>query len=133
MDPDAIHREADQQVAHDAETQAIRQRMFDALRSVEAHTAQAEVGLAVVDAYRAFAVAAPDPPAEPVEKSEEAGGGFAVDMLPHSIFTPSLADLAELQLRPPSHASTPDSTLGAVSHGGAASSSYGQLPAAVSS
>ena len=34
MEPDAIDQEEDQQVAHDAETQAIRQRMFDALRSV---------------------------------------------------------------------------------------------------
>ena len=50
---------ADQQVARDAETQMIRQRVLNLLQSAEQHTAQAEVGCTEVDAYQAVAAAAP--------------------------------------------------------------------------
>ena len=50
---------ADQQAQYDAETQAIRHRMQDAMQSFELHTVNAELQLAVVDAYGASSAAAP--------------------------------------------------------------------------
>ena len=90
----------------------LRQRVINLLQSAQQHTAPAEVGHTEVDAHQAFVAAAPEPPADPVEETDPIRAGISLDMLPQSVFTPSLGDVAGLQLRSPSQTSTPESTLG---------------------
>ena len=105
---EADQHAADQQAAHDAETYLLRQRVITLLQTAHVHIAKAEARHTEVDAYQALAAAAPDPPAELVEEV----GPITIEMLPVGVFTPTIADLADTQLRPASETSTPESTLG---------------------
>ena len=72
------------------------------------HIAEADARDTEVEAYQALTAAVPDPPAEEGQEIDP----IAIEMMPVGAFIPTITDLAETQLRPPSESSTPESTLG---------------------
>ena len=75
---EADQQAADQQAAHDAETDVLRLRVMNCLQNAHVHIAEADARHTEVDAYQALAAAAPDPPAEEGQEIDP----IAIEMMP---------------------------------------------------